>query len=111
MIIRGGENEYPREIEEYLYGHPQIADVQVIGVPDRKYGEEICACVKRREEGTLTAEQVKEFCKGRIAHYKVPRYVLFVNEFPMTITGKIQKYRLREQARAELKLEEAGPTA
>ena len=111
MIIRGGENVYPREIEEYLYGHPQIADVQVNGVPDPKYGEEICACVKRREESALTVEQVKEFCRGRIAHYKVPRYVLFVDEFPMTITGKIQKYRLREQAREQLKLAETGVTA
>ena len=104
MIIRGGENVYPREIEEYLYTHPDIADVQVIGVPDAKYGEEIMAWVKVRDGATLTDDDVKAFCQGRIAHYKVPRYVKFADEFPMTVTGKIQKYKMRETAMAELGL-------
>jgi fatty-acyl-CoA synthase len=112
MIIRGGENVYPREIEEFLYGHPSIADVQVVGVPDARYGEEIVACVKRREGSEpLSEEAVREFCRGRIAHYKVPRYVCFVDEFPMTVTGKIQKFLLREQSMALLDLAEVGPTA
>jgi fatty-acyl-CoA synthase len=111
MIIRGGENVYPREIEEYLFGHPAIADVQVVGVPDPRYGEEICAWVRLREGAQATVEQVREFCKGRIAHYKVPRYVLFANDFPMTVTGKIQKFKLREQAIHKLALHDAGPTA
>ncbi len=108
MIIRGGENLYPREIEEFLYTHPDVSDVQVIGVPDVKYGEELMAWVKVREGATLTEEALKEFCKGKIAHYKVPRYVKFVDEFPMTVTGKIQKFKMREQAVAELGLEAAA---
>jgi fatty-acyl-CoA synthase len=96
MIIRGGENIYPREIEEFLYTHPKIRDAQVIGVPDRKYGEEICVWIQLKEGETVGEEEIKEFCKGRIAHYKVPRYYKFVTEFPMTVTGKIQKYKMRE---------------
>jgi fatty-acyl-CoA synthase len=98
MIIRGGENVYPREIEEFLYTHPDIRDVQVVGVPDARYGEEIAAFVIPRTEDALDPEGVREFCRGRIAHYKVPRYVIAVQEFPMTVTGKIQKFKLRDQA-------------
>jgi fatty-acyl-CoA synthase len=108
MIIRGGENVYPREIEEFLYTHPDVSDVQVIGVPDVKYGEELMAWVKVREGATLAEDDLKEFCKGKIAHYKVPRYVKFTDEFPMTVTGKIQKFKMREQAVAELGLEGAA---
>ena len=98
MIIRGGENVYPREIEEFLYTHPAIRDVQVVGIPDERYGEEIAALVIAREHGTIDAEDVREFCRGKIAHYKIPRYVISVDEFPMTVTGKIQKFKLRDQA-------------
>ena len=108
MIIRGGENIYPREIEEFLYTHPDVSDIQVIGVPDVKYGEELMAWVKVREGATLTEDALKEFCRGKIAHYKVPRYVKFTDEFPMTVTGKIQKFKMREQAVAELGLETAA---
>lgn len=104
MIIRGGENIYPREIEDFLYTHPAISDVQVIGVPDEKYGEEVMAWVKLADGEQLDADGLKEFCKGRIAHYKVPRYVKFVDEFPMTVTGKIQKFKMREEATHELGL-------
>ncbi|HSP57444.1 MAG TPA: AMP-binding protein [Halomonas sp.] len=104
MIIRGGENIYPREIEDFLYTHPAISDVQVIGVPDNKYGEEVMAWVKLSENETLTADELQAFCKGRIAHYKIPRYVKFVDEFPMTVTGKIQKFKMREEATHELGL-------
>jgi fatty-acyl-CoA synthase len=96
MLIRGGENVYPREIEEFLYRHPKVREVQVIGIPDDRYGEEICACVMARDP-SLTAEELRVFCKGQIAHYKVPRYVEFVDEFPMTVTGKVQKFILRDQ--------------
>ena len=106
MVIRGGENVYPREIEEFLYRHPDIEDVQVFGVPDAKYGEEIGAWVKLREGASATEEDIKAFCKGQIAHYKVPRYVKFVGAFPMTVTGKIQKYKMREAMAAELGLAE-----
>jgi fatty-acyl-CoA synthase len=106
MVIRGGENVYPREIEEFLYRHPKVQDVQVIGVPDRKYGEEICAWVKLREGVSATEEEIREFCKGQIAHYKIPRYVRFVEEFPMTITGKVQKFQMRQKMVEILKLEE-----
>ena len=102
MIIRGGENVYPREIEEFLYRHPAVLDVAVVGVPDHRYGEEVCAVIRVREGATLTTEEVIAFCRGQIAHYKVPRYVRFVEAFPMTVTGKVQKYLLREQVRAEL---------
>jgi fatty-acyl-CoA synthase len=97
MVIRGGENVYPREIEEFLYRHPKVQDVQVIGVPDRKYGEEICAWIKLRDGESATVEEIRAFCQGQIAHYKIPRYIEFVGEFPMTITGKIQKFVMREQ--------------
>jgi len=104
MVIRGGENVYPREIEEFLYRHPKVQDVQVIGVPDQKYGEEVCAWIKLRDGETATAEEIREFCKGQIAHYKIPRYIEFVPEFPMTITGKIQKFVMREQTISKLGL-------
>ncbi len=107
MIIRGGENIYPREIEEYLYGHPAIEDVQVIGVPDERYGEQVMAWIKLREGAEATGEDIKAFCKGRIAHFKVPRYVKFVDGFPMTVTGKIRKVEMRETSIAELGLEAA----
>src|SRR5262249_20362309 len=99
MIIRGGENVYPREIEEFLYSHPDIVDVQVIGVPDLRYGEEIMAWVKLREGAAdVDAESVRAFCQGKIAHYKMPRYVQVTDEFPMTVTGKVQKFKMREAA-------------
>ncbi|GEP55623.1 AMP-binding protein [Reyranella soli] len=104
MVIRGGENVYPREIEEFLYRHPKIQDVQVIGVPDPRYGEEICAWIKLHQGSTATAEEIREFCKGEIAHYKIPRYIEFVLEFPMTITGKIQKFVMREETIRKLGL-------
>jgi fatty-acyl-CoA synthase len=109
MIIRGGENVYPREIEEFLYTHPDIVDVQVIGVPDVKYGEEIMAWVKLRDGAApMDADALKAFCQGRIAHYKVPRYVHVTDEFPMTVTGKIQKYLMRQAAIELLGLEDAA---
>ena len=104
MVIRGGENIYPREVEEFLYSHPDIADVQVIGVPDERYGEELMAWVIPRGAATLDADQLREFCHGKIAHYKIPRYVKLVDEFPMTVTGKVQKFKMREQAIDELGL-------
>jgi len=97
LVIRGGENIYPREVEEFLYRHPKVQDVQVVGVPDPKYGEELCAWVKLREGQQATADEIREFCRGQIAHYKIPRHVRFVDGFPMTITGKIQKYVMRQQ--------------
>jgi fatty-acyl-CoA synthase len=108
MIIRGGENIYPREIEEFLYTHPDISDVQVIGVPSDKYGEEVMAWIKPREGAGLTEEQVTEYCRGRIASFKIPRYWKFVDAFPMTVTGKIQKFKMRETAVEELGLEKAA---
>ena len=108
MIIRGGENIYPREIEEFLYTHPDIADVQVVGLPDERYGEEVCACVCLKPGTVLTEEVVREFCRGRIAHYKVPRYVVFVDEYPTTVTGKVQKFKLRELGIARFGLEGAA---
>ena len=96
MIIRGGENIYPREVEEFLYSHPDIVDVQVIGVPDARYGEELVAWVRLREGASLTRDEVAAYCAGRIAHFKIPRYVHVTDEFPMTVTGKVQKYRMRE---------------
>ena len=104
MVIRGGENVYPREIEEFLYRHPKIQDVQVIGVPDRKYGEEVCAWVKLRAGATATEDEIRDFCKGQIAHYKIPRYIRFVDGFPMTVTGKIQKFVMREETMQALGL-------
>lgn len=105
MVIRGGENIYPREVEEFLYRHPSVLDVQCVGVPDAKYGEELCACIILRP-GTqaTTAEDIRAFCDGQIAYYKIPRYVRFVEEFPMTVTGKIQKYLLRKQVATDLGL-------
>jgi fatty-acyl-CoA synthase len=111
MIIRGGENVYPREIEEFLYTHPAIADVQVIGVPDVRYGEELMAWIVVRPGGSLSEEDVREFCRGKIAHFKIPRYVKLVDGFPMTITGKVQKFKMREQAIEELSLEGAAAIA
>jgi fatty-acyl-CoA synthase len=107
LVIRGGENVYPREVEEFLYGHPEIADVQVIGVPDERYGEELMACVILREGAEVDEDGVREFCRGRIAHFKVPRYVRFVDSFPMTVTGKVQKFKMREEA-MKLLAERAG---
>ena len=106
MVIRGGENVYPREIEEYLYGHPSIEDVQVIGVPDERFGEQLCACIKLRDGASVTTEQIQEFCEGQIAHFKIPHYVRIVDSFPMTVTGKIQKFVMREQMIQELGLTE-----
>jgi fatty-acyl-CoA synthase len=108
MIIRGGENIYPREIEEFLYTHPAIQDVQVIGVPDEKYGEEVMAWVILKPGQELSADELKDYCRGRIAHYKVPRYVKFTDGFPMTVTGKIQKFKMRETAVEELGLAKAA---
>jgi fatty-acyl-CoA synthase len=110
MVIRGGENVYPREVEEFLYTHPDIEDVQVIGVPDVRYGEELCAWVKLRPGSTLSADQVREFCTGKIAHYKIPRYVRMSEEFPMTVTGKVQKFKMRETSVTELGLQTASQT-
>ena len=106
MVIRGGENVYPREIEEFLYGNPDIVDVQVIGVPDPRYGEELMAWVKLRPGAEpLTAEALRAYCSGRIAHYKIPRYVHITDDFPMTVTGKVQKFRMREMAIEQLGLQ------
>ena len=110
MVIRGGENVYPREIEEYLYTHPAIEDVAVIGVPDERYGEEICAWVVLRPGAELDEEGVRAYCRDRIAHYKIPRYVRFVQSFPLTVTGKVQKYKMREVATQELGLRAAAAT-
>jgi fatty-acyl-CoA synthase len=105
MIIRGGENIYPREVEEFLYTHPKVSDVQVIGVPDARYGEEVMAWVKLKPGQTATAEELREYCRGRMAHYKIPRYIKFVEAFPTTVTGKVQKFVMREQSIKELGLE------
>jgi fatty-acyl-CoA synthase len=107
MVIRGGENLYPREIEEFLYRHPKIQDVQIFGVADDRYGEELCAWVRIRSGETLTAEEIRAFCQGQIAHNKIPRYVEFVDEFPMTVTGKIQKFLMREAVEVRLGLKAA----
>jgi fatty-acyl-CoA synthase len=104
MIIRGGENIYPREIEEYLYRHPKISDVQVYGVPDHKYGEQVMAAVKLKDGESCTADEIRDFCQGEIARYKIPRYVKFVDSYPMTASGKVQIFKLREQAIDDLKL-------
>lgn len=108
MIIRGGENVYPREIEEFLYTNPRVRDVQVIGVPDAKYGEEIMAWVQLQPGESATSDEIREFCKGQIAHYKIPCYVKFVESFPMTVTGKIQKFLMRQQSIEELGLQQAA---
>ena len=104
MIIRGGENIYPREVEEFLYSHPAVREVQVIGVPDAKYGEEVCAWITLREGQAATVEELRDFCRGQIATCKIPRYIRFTAEFPTTVTGKIQKFRMREISIAELGL-------
>ncbi|AUT60913.1 AMP-binding protein [Paraburkholderia terrae] len=106
MLIRGGENIYPREIEEFLFRHPKIQSAQVFGVPDSKYGEEVCAWIVVRAGESLTAEDVQEFCRGQIAHYKIPKYIRFVDELPMTVTGKVQKFVMRERMIDELRLKE-----
>uniref|UniRef100_D5X6S1 AMP-dependent synthetase and ligase n=1 Tax=Thiomonas intermedia (strain K12) TaxID=75379 RepID=D5X6S1_THIK1 len=104
MVIRGGENIYPREVEEFLYRHPQVQDVQVVGVPDPKYGEELCAWIIPKADAAPTEDDIRDFCKGRIAHYKIPRYIRFVQSFPLTITGKVQKFKIRETMQQELGL-------
>jgi fatty-acyl-CoA synthase len=108
MVIRGGENVYPREIEEYLYSHPAIDDVQVIGVPDQKYGEELMAWVRLKPGASLTIEQLRHFCQGKLAHYKIPRYLHLTDEFPMTVTGKVRKVEMRDRSVELLRL---GQTA
>jgi fatty-acyl-CoA synthase len=108
MVIRGGENIYPREVEEFLYSHPAIEDVQVIGVPDAKYGEELCAWVKLRPGAELSLEDLRAYCTGKIAHYKIPRYLRISDDFPMTVTGKVQKFKMREVSVAELDLGDAA---
>ena len=106
MVIRGGENIYPREVEEFLYRHPKVLDVQCVGVPDPKYGEELCACIVLRPGEHADADEIRAFCQGQIAHYKIPRYIRFVDGFPMTVTGKIQKFMLRKEAADDLGLGE-----
>jgi fatty-acyl-CoA synthase len=110
MIIRGGENVYPREIEEFLFTHPDVVDAQVIGVPDERFGEQIMAWVQTREGSALSEADLVDFCKGTIAHFKVPKYIRFTDEYPMTVTGKIQKFKLRERAIEELGLESIAGT-
>ena len=110
LVIRGGENIYPREIEEFLYTHPAIADAQVIGVPDERYGEEIMAWIQLAPGAAATEDEIKEFCRGQIAHFKVPRYISFVSEFPMTVTGKVRKVEMRDKSIAELGLQAAAST-
>ncbi|MHC1698216.1 MAG: AMP-binding protein [Geobacteraceae bacterium] len=111
MIIRGGENIYPREIEEFLYTHPKISDIQVYGVPDRKYGEQVMAAIVLKKGVEMSEEEIKDYCRDKIAHYKIPYYVKFVDSYPMTASGKIQKFKLREMAIREFQLEDAGETA
>jgi len=108
MIIRGGENIYPREVEEFLYTHPAVREVQVIGVPDVKYGEQVCAWITLREGQEATVEELRDFCRGQIATCKIPRYIRFTSEFPTTVTGKIQKFKMREISIAELGLDIAS---
>jgi fatty-acyl-CoA synthase len=106
MVIRGGENIYPREIEEFLFTHPAIEQATVVGVPDPKYVEELCAWIKLKPGAELSDVEVREFCRGKLAHYKVPRYIRFVEQFPQTVTGKVQKFKIREQMMSELGLRE-----
>jgi len=108
MIIRGGENVYPREVEEFLFKHAQVQAVSCFGVPDSRFGEEICAWVQLRSGATATAEEIREFCRGEIAHYKIPRYIVFVDDFPMTVTGKIQKFIMRDKMIEQLRLTAEG---
>jgi fatty-acyl-CoA synthase len=98
MIIRGGENIYPREIEDFLFTHPKVAEVAVFGVPDEYYGEEVMAWVQLHEGAHATEQELRDYCKGQLAHFKIPKYIWFVTEFPMTVTGKLQKFRMREMA-------------
>lgn len=105
LVIRGGENVYPCEVEEFLHGHPDVLDVQVVGVPDVRYGEELCAWVQIAGGTTLTEDALRQWCCGRLAHYKIPRYVRFTDSFPMTVTGKVQKFRMRDTSVAKLGLE------
>jgi fatty-acyl-CoA synthase len=107
LVIRGGENIYPREIEEFLFRLPKIEDVQVVGVPDQKFGEELCAWIRLRQGEAATAEEIIGFCRGQIAHYKIPRYIRFVEQFPTTVTGKVQKFLIRKAMIEELNLSEA----
>ena len=108
MIIRGGENIYPREIEEFLYTHPKVADVQVVGLPDVKLGETVAVWIRLKTGESMDEHELREFCRGKIAHFKVPQYVRFVDEFPMTVTGKIQKFKIRDLEIERLGLEEAA---
>ena len=110
MIIRGGENLYPREVEEFLYTHPDVSDVQVVGVPDERYGEELCAFVVARAGASVGEEDLREFCRASLAHFKVPRYVVFTDGFPMTVTGKVQKYLMRDASIELLGLQDAANT-
>jgi fatty-acyl-CoA synthase len=105
MLIRGGENIYPREIEEFLYQHPKIDEAEVIGVPDPRFGEEVCAWIKLKEGEKASEEEIRSFCEGKLAHFKIPRYIRFVKDFPMTVTGKVQKYKMREIMAKELQVD------
>jgi fatty-acyl-CoA synthase len=107
MVIRGGEKVYPREVENFLYTHPEVSDVQVFGVPDAKYGEQLCAWIRLYEGASLSQEEIVSFCRGQIAHYKIPQHIRFVDAFPMTVTGKVQKYIMRQRMIDELGLSEA----
>ena len=104
MVLRGGENVYPREVEEYLYRHPKVEDVAVVGIPDPRFGEELCAWIRLKPGEDASQDELTDFCRGQIAHYKIPRYVRFVDDFPMTVTGKVQKFLIRDQMIAELNL-------
>ena len=108
MLIRGGENIYPREIEEFLYTHPKVEQAEVVGVPDPKFGEEVAAWIKLHEGVSISEEEIREFCKGKLAHFKIPRYIRFVDAFPMTVTGKVQKFVIREQMAEELEARKAS---
>jgi fatty-acyl-CoA synthase len=106
MVIRGGENIYPVEIEAFLYRHPKVQDVQVVGLPDKRYGEELCAWIVAKPDETISEDEIREFCKGQIAHFKVPAYIRFVTQLPMTVTGKIQKFKIRELMKKDLGLDD-----
>jgi fatty-acyl-CoA synthase len=110
MIIRGGENIYPREVEEFLYTHPHIVDVQIVGVPDPVYGEQVLACIRVKPGEALTEQDVLSYCEGKIARFKIPKYIQFMDEYPMTASGKIQKFKLREHAIQAFGLQGAGST-
>ena len=110
LIIRGGENIYPREIEDYIFTHPKVEEVAVFGIPDKYYGEEVMAWIQLHKGMITTADEIRDFCKGKIAHFKIPKYIWFVKEFPMTVTGKLQKYRMREIAVEKLHQKESSVT-